>query len=58
LAKKGFDLLLPTHATTISVDNHNIISQQTRQLADFTVFHGLIPGLPYRSNLRAIQTGI
>jgi len=56
--KEGFDLLLPTHATTIFVDSHNIISQQIRQFADFTSFHGFIHGLPQRSNLRAIQTGI
>jgi hypothetical protein len=40
------------------MDSHNIISQQAQQLANVTVFHGFIQGLPYLSNLRAIQTVI
>jgi hypothetical protein len=58
VAKEEFDFLLPTHATTIFVNSHSVISQQIRQFADFTAFHGFIQGLPYGSNLRAIQTGI
>jgi hypothetical protein len=58
MEKERLGLLLPARTKTIFVDYYNVISQQVRQMVDITLFHGFIQGVPYRSNLRAIQTGI